>query len=96
MIPSLRIPRTKQKSCQFYEARHKLEAADAQEGPMTTVWIYVDTNKEVGDVDHLKVSLDRVRVLQGYRVGAIQDAPRADPDAQRHNARPARRQDALR
>jgi len=27
----------------------------AGEGPMTTVWIYVDTNKEVGDVDHLKV-----------------------------------------
>jgi hypothetical protein len=23
---------------------------------MTTVWIYVDTNKEVGDVDHLKIS----------------------------------------
>ncbi len=23
--------------------------------PMTTVWIYVDTKKEVGDVDHLKV-----------------------------------------
>ena len=22
---------------------------------MNTVWIYVDTNKEVGDVDHLKV-----------------------------------------
>jgi len=22
---------------------------------MTTVWIYVDTNKEVGDRDHLKV-----------------------------------------
>ena len=22
---------------------------------MTTVWIYVDTNKEVGDADHLKV-----------------------------------------
>jgi hypothetical protein len=21
----------------------------------TTVWIYVDTNKEIGDVDHLKV-----------------------------------------
>jgi len=21
---------------------------------MTTVWIYVDTNKEVGDFDHLK------------------------------------------
>jgi hypothetical protein len=29
--------------------------AKAQEGPMTTVWIYVDTNKEVGDVNHLKV-----------------------------------------
>jgi hypothetical protein len=45
----------KQKSRQFYEALHKLNAADAQEGPMTTVWIYVDTTKEVGDVDHLKV-----------------------------------------
>jgi hypothetical protein len=33
-------------------------------------------------------------VLQGYRVGAVQDAPRADPDAKRHDARPARRQDA--
>jgi hypothetical protein len=29
--------------------------AKAKEGPMTTVWIYVDTNKDVGDVDHLKV-----------------------------------------
>ena len=29
--------------------------AEAQEGPMTTVWIYVDSSKEVGDVDHLKV-----------------------------------------
>jgi hypothetical protein len=28
---------------------------EAQEGRMTTVWIYVDTSKEVGDVDHLKV-----------------------------------------
>ena len=27
----------------------------AQEGSMTTVWIYVDTSKEVCDVDHLKV-----------------------------------------
>jgi hypothetical protein len=23
--------------------------------PMTTVWIYVENSKEVGDVDHLKV-----------------------------------------
>ena len=28
---------------------------EAEEGPMKTVWIYVDTNKEVGDVDHLRV-----------------------------------------
>jgi hypothetical protein len=26
---------------------------------MTTVWIYVDTNKEVGDRDHLKVFANR-------------------------------------
>jgi hypothetical protein len=32
-----------------------LGSADAQVGPMTTVWIYVDTTKEVGDVDHLRV-----------------------------------------
>jgi hypothetical protein len=25
---------------------------------MTTVWIYVDTSKQVGDVDHLKVFID--------------------------------------
>jgi hypothetical protein len=25
---------------------------------MKTVWIYVDTSKEVGDVDHLKVFAD--------------------------------------
>jgi hypothetical protein len=32
-----------------------LGSPEAQEEPMTTVWIYVDTNKEVGDADHLKV-----------------------------------------
>ncbi len=26
---------------------------------MTTVWIYVDTGKQVGDLDHLKVFVDR-------------------------------------
>ena len=31
-----------------------LGAEKAQEGPMT-VWIYVDTSKQVGDKDHLKV-----------------------------------------
>jgi hypothetical protein len=25
------------------------------EGPMRSVWIYVDTSKQVGDKDHLKV-----------------------------------------
>ena len=25
---------------------------------MKTVWIYVDTSKQVGDVDHLKVFVD--------------------------------------
>jgi hypothetical protein len=28
--------------------------------PMTTVWIYADTKKEVGDVDHLKVFANEV------------------------------------
>jgi|SRR5258706_15855437 hypothetical protein len=28
---------------------------EAQEGPMTTVWIYVDTRYHVGHPDHLKV-----------------------------------------
>jgi len=37
-----------------------------------------------------------MRVLQGYRVGAVQDAPRTAPDAQRHGAGPARRQDEMR
>jgi hypothetical protein len=27
---------------------------------MTTVWIYVDTSKEVGDPDHLQVFADEV------------------------------------
>ena len=30
----------------------------AQEGPMTTVWIYVDTRYRVGDPGHLKVFAD--------------------------------------
>jgi len=39
----------------FTAQRHALGAAEAQEGPTMMVWIYVDTNKQVGDVDHLKV-----------------------------------------
>lgn len=30
-----------------------------RDAPMNTVWIYVDTNKEVGDADHLKVFANR-------------------------------------
>ena len=30
-------------------------APEAEEGPMKTVWIYVDTNNQVGDRNHLKV-----------------------------------------
>jgi hypothetical protein len=29
-----------------------------EEGRMITVWIYVDTSKQVGDLDHLKVFVD--------------------------------------
>jgi hypothetical protein len=32
-----------------------LGTAEAEEGPMKTVLIYVNTSKQVGDVDHLKV-----------------------------------------
>ena len=32
-------------------ARHKKIQGD----PMKTVWVYVDTSKQVGGVDHLKV-----------------------------------------
>jgi hypothetical protein len=35
-----------------------LGKAEAEEGRMTTVWIYVDTSKQVGDIDHLKVFID--------------------------------------
>ncbi|WOH53526.1 hypothetical protein [Bradyrhizobium sp. sBnM-33] len=40
-----------------YRAREKasLGAPEAEERPMKTVWIYVDTSKLVGDRDHLKV-----------------------------------------
>ena len=29
--------------------------AKAEEGPMKTVWIYIDTSRDVGDAEHLKV-----------------------------------------
>src|SRR3984893_10472801 len=36
-------------------ATHRGVARIEPERPMTTVWIYVDASKEVGDPDHLKV-----------------------------------------
>ena len=35
---------------------------------MTTLWIYVDTSKEVGDVDHLKVFADEVAANRWFEV----------------------------
>jgi hypothetical protein len=40
---------------QFGPQASSLGKAEAEEGPMKTVWVYVNTSKEVGDVDHLKV-----------------------------------------
>jgi hypothetical protein len=39
----------------FNPSRNSLGRRKLRRGPMTTVWIYDDTNKEVGDADHLKV-----------------------------------------
>ena len=39
-------------------AKTRIVQAKAKEGRMTTVWIYVDTSKQVGDIDHLKVFVD--------------------------------------
>jgi hypothetical protein len=40
---------------EFTEPGKTLGAPEAEERPMKTVWIYVDTSKQVGDRDHLKV-----------------------------------------
>ena len=34
---------------------------------MTTVWIYVDTSKEVGDRDHLKVFADQDAAIAWFK-----------------------------
>jgi hypothetical protein len=44
--------------CRGAKAHTRATAQGRQEiqgAPMTTVWVYVDTSKEVGDVDHLWV-----------------------------------------
>jgi hypothetical protein len=43
---------------------------------MTAVWIYVDTNKEVGDVDHFKVFATQSLPMSGSRK-MIRKAPRS-------------------
>jgi hypothetical protein len=40
------------------------EKTQAQEGPMTTVWIYVDTRHHVGHPGHLKVFANPVAICQ--------------------------------
>jgi hypothetical protein len=40
--------------------RPSLGTPQAEEGPMKTVLIYVNTSKQVGDVDHFKVSANEV------------------------------------
>jgi hypothetical protein len=46
--------------CSIHRASDALGTAEAKEGPMKTVWIYVDASKEVGDADHVKVFVDEI------------------------------------
>jgi hypothetical protein len=39
----------------------------AEERPVTTVWIYVDTSKDVGNRDHLKVFADQAAAEAWFR-----------------------------
>jgi hypothetical protein len=41
--------------------------AEAEEGPMKTVLIYVNTSAEVGDVDHLKVFANEEAAEKWFR-----------------------------
>jgi len=42
-------------------------SAQAKEDQMTTVWIYVDTNKEVGDIDTSRYSRRQTLPISGSR-----------------------------
>jgi hypothetical protein len=42
-------------ACSIPPARIRIGSAQAQEGSEMTVLIYVNTSKQVGDADHLKV-----------------------------------------
>jgi hypothetical protein len=50
MLKALNAGKPKPDSTPRKEGREEIQG-----GPMMTVWIYVDTSKQVGDVDHLKV-----------------------------------------
>jgi hypothetical protein len=52
-----------------------------------TVWIYVDTSKDVGDKDHLMCSLARKRLMPG----SLSTIPRASsPSRMRFRTEPQR------
>jgi hypothetical protein len=46
---------TRRAPVQSRSQRPTLEKADIEEGSVKTVLIYINTSKQVGDVDHLKV-----------------------------------------
>ena len=47
--------------------RPPLGETQAEERPVTTVWIYVDTSKDVGNRDHLKVFADQAAAEAWFR-----------------------------
>jgi hypothetical protein len=51
----MQIESSRRARVQSRSQRASLGKAEAEEGPVKTVLIYVDTSKDVGDVDHLKV-----------------------------------------
>jgi hypothetical protein len=44
-----------------------LGQTQAEERPMTTVWIYVDRSKDVGDKDHFKVFASEAAANEWFR-----------------------------
>jgi hypothetical protein len=51
----------------FIAQRHALGKAEAQEGPMTTVWIYVDTRCHPGYPFHLKVFANPIAADEWFK-----------------------------
>ena len=59
MLVAISAAHDVRRSADAREPHSTLGTEEAQEGPMT-VWIYVDTSKQVGDRDHLKVFASEV------------------------------------